>query len=67
MKIQDRIKALPNIKDAYWDWKQNRLVVYYTGELFRTRVLVAGAIGDAGLQRAVDTITFIQQSNEEVM
>lgn len=59
MKIQDRIKALRGIEDAYWDSRQSRLVIYYSGSLDRAKILVAGAIGEAGLQRAVDKITFI--------
>ena len=59
MKIQDRIKALIGVEDAQWDGSQNRLVVYYSGSLDRTRIIVADAIRSAGLLRAIDKITFI--------
>ena len=61
MKIQDRIKSLSGVEDACWDGHNNRLVVYYSGELFRMQVLVSGAIDSAGLQRAVEKITFISK------
>jgi len=59
VKIQDRIKALPDVEDVYWDSRQNRLVVYYSGSLDRIKILVAQAIEKAGLLRAVDKITYI--------
>ena len=59
MKIQDRIKELAIVEDAHWDSHQNRLVVYYVGSLNTAKILVAGAIGEAELQRAIDKITFI--------
>lgn len=60
MKIQDRIKCLPDVEDAYWDSYQNRLSVYYSGSFDKVRILVADAIAKAGLLRAVDEITFIR-------
>ena len=59
MKIQNRIKALIGVEDAYWDGSQNRLVVYYSGSLDMAKIIVADAISSAGLLRAVDKITFI--------
>lgn len=59
MKIQDRIKALRGVEDTHWDSEQSRLVVYYSGSLDTARTLVANAIAEAGLQRAIDKITFI--------
>ncbi len=59
MKIQDRIKALSDIEDVYWDSSQSRLVVYYSGSLDKAEILTANAIAGAGLLRAIDKITFI--------
>ncbi len=59
MKIQDRIKALIGVEDAYWDSYQSRLVVYYSGSLDRIKIIVADAVREAGLLRAIDKITFI--------
>ena len=62
MKLTDRIKDIVGIEDAYWDSQRNRLVVYYhtSMDLDIVKARVAGAIGDANLQRAVDTITLIR-------
>lgn len=63
MKIQDRMKQLDGITDSYWDASQSRLVVYYQNiSLNCAKTRVSGAIGEAGLQRAVDKITFIEVS-----
>jgi len=61
MKIQDRIKALEGVEDAYWDSQRNKLVVYYSSiiPLDTIKVRVAGAIRDAHLQEAVEEITLI--------
>ena len=59
MKLQDRIKAIADVKDAYWDSHQNRLVIYYSDSLDKVKILVADAIARANLQSAVDKITFI--------
>jgi len=59
MKIQDRIKDITGVEDAYWDSHRNRLVVYYSDSLDKIKVLVANAVMRAGLQRAIDEITFI--------
>jgi len=62
MKIQDRIKSLPDIEDAHWDSLNNSLVVYYSGSLDRVKILVCGAIADAEVREAIDTITFISSN-----
>ena len=59
MKLQTRIKSLVDVEDAYWDSHQNTLVVYYVGSLERVKILVANAIAEAGLQEAIEKITFI--------
>lgn len=59
MKIQDRIKTLAGVEDAYWDNYENRLVVYYSDSLDRVKIIVADAIAKAGVQGAIDKITFI--------
>jgi|GEM_PF-4216435 len=64
MKIQDRIKALKDVTDAYWDNQRNRLVVYYSDVIppDTMKIRVAGAIRDAYLQEAVEGITLISVS-----
>ncbi|KKK81158.1 hypothetical protein LCGC14_2816300 [marine sediment metagenome] len=61
MKIADRIKAVEGVDDAYWDGRNNRLVVYYCAStpLDTIKIRVSGAIGEAALQNAVEKITFI--------
>jgi len=61
MKIQDRIKSIEGVDDAHWDSRQNRLVVYYwcAYPLEEMKIKVASAIGEAALQNAIDSITFI--------
>jgi len=61
MKLADRIRVLEGVTDAHWDAKQNRLVVFYSSliPLDTVKVRVAGAIGDANLQQAIEKITLI--------
>ncbi len=61
MKITDRVKGIEGIEDAFWDGRQNRLVVYYKDSalLDTVKIKVAGAIAEVGLQRAVDKVTLI--------
>lgn len=65
MKIQNRIKSLQDVVDCHWDSRQNRLVIYYDDSLFTVQIRVCEAIGLAGLQRAIDTITFVQVLNNK--
>lgn len=63
MKIQDRIIKLENVVHVHWNGKNNRLVVYYKNTSLDTiAVRVVSAIGEAGLQRAIEKITFIGQA-----
>ncbi|KKK55486.1 hypothetical protein LCGC14_3074070 [marine sediment metagenome] len=59
MRIQDRIKSLSTVEDAYWDSHHNRLIVYYLGSLDEVKILVTNAIAKAGLLQSVNKITFI--------
>ena len=61
MKIQDRMNALDGVADTHWDSQRGRLVVYYSATTPKDtiKVRVAGAIGEAHLQRAVEEITLI--------
>jgi hypothetical protein len=62
MKIQDRIKKIAGVNAVYWDSNQNKLTVYYhnltSNEL---KIKVAESIGNAGLQRAIDSIALISE------
>ncbi len=64
MKIQERIKSLPGVEDCYWYPKEAKLSVYYfhTESLLTMEVLVSGALADAGVREAVETIDFIKWS-----
>lgn len=62
MKIQDRVKVLEGVTDARWDSQRNRLVVYYSDtppDIMKVRV--AGAIGEAHLQEAIEEVTLIKE------
>ena len=64
MKITDRVENIEGVEEAHWDGTHNRLAVYYldTIPLDTIKVRVAGAIGDAHLQEALNEITLISVS-----
>jgi len=62
MKIQDRIKKINGVNAVYWNANSNKLTIYYhsltANEL---KIRVASAIGDVGLQRAIENIVLISE------
>ncbi len=61
MRIQDRILGIKGVEMAHWDSIKNRLVVYYLDSvpLDTIKTRVAGAVGDACLDEAIEAITLI--------
>ena len=60
MKVQDRIKLLAGVEDAYWDSKRERLIIYYDEltPLDTIKLRVIKAIVGVRLQDSVKEITF---------
>lgn len=63
MKIQDRINAIDGVVGAHWAGGQNKLTVYYSNAIPKDtiKIRVAGAIGEAHLQEAIEDITLISE------